>query len=520
MRRTLLVAVALLVLLPMTAAAQPSSFVAGEGNHGSLLEAAVPEVLARHDAVGAALALVRDGEVVWVEGFGTADTAAARTVTAETIFNAGSISKTVTAWGVMRLVEQGMLELDEPVATYLTRWRFPESAFDSEGVTVRRLLSHTAGLSMPSIPGFEFPAPLPSLEANLAGDYGRSVYAAPGSPVELVQPPGAGFRYSGGGFVLLQLLVEEVTSESFAAHMQRELLGPLGMTSSRFGWDESMAAVAAVPYDASGRALPTYRFAGTAGAGLYTTASDLARFVAAGLPGPAGAHPGRGVLDNETVALMYQPAKLSDGSPGEAGLGYGFRSYGEEQVEAVIHLGGNAGWRALIVAVPERRQDLVILTNSDNGGEVVEELADLWADAEFGASAEQPQAEAVPAVKLELRLAFSEAAPGLLEAEDESNRTIYIQPVAFLSNEHVRFAGVTTAERGIPAVAIYFTPEGSRIWATVTGGHIGEPVAILLDGVVVTAPIVRERLDGGEARITGIYTEDEARRIAAGIMAR
>ena len=168
----------------------PSDLVAAEGNLESLLEATVPEVLARHDAVGAALALVRDGEVVWAEGFGTADTAAAGTVTAETVFNAGSISKTVTAWGVMRLVEQGMIELDEPVATYLTRWQFPESEFDSEGVTVRRLLSHTAGLSMPSIPGFEFPAPLPSLEANLAGDYGRSVYAGAGSPVELVQPPG------------------------------------------------------------------------------------------------------------------------------------------------------------------------------------------------------------------------------------------------------------------------------------------------------------------------------------------
>ena len=146
-----------------------------------------------------------------------------------------------------------------------------------------------------------------------------------------------------------------------------------------------MAALAAVPYDASGRALPTYRFAGTSGAGLYTTASDLARFVASGLPGPVGADPGRGVLDRETVALMYQPAKLSDGSAGGAGLGYQFNSYGEAQVRAIIHEGVNAGWRALIVAVPERRQGLVILTNSNNAGEVIEELADLWANVAFGA---------------------------------------------------------------------------------------------------------------------------------------
>ena len=351
------------------------------------LVAAIPDALERHNVMGAAVAIVEGGAVVWAEGFGIADAENKSIVTAETIFNAGSISKTVTAWGVMNLVEQGKLDLDRPVATFLTRWRFPDSAFDSDAVTVRRLLSHTAGLSMPSIPGFAVPAPLPSLEQNLSGDYTGSVYATEGSPVAQLQGPGEGFRYSGGAFVLLQLLVEEVTGTTFADYMQQEILDPLGMTSSRFGWDESLAPMAA-PHGSSGTIYPTYRFAGTAGAGLYTTVTDLARFVAAGMVGPNRTAPGRGVLKSETIALMYQRVALHDGTA-SSGLGYMTGPLGADSVPGLNHGGSNFGWRALFMSAPERRQAIVVLTNSDNGGEVLGQLACIWAESQFGAPAPQ-----------------------------------------------------------------------------------------------------------------------------------
>ncbi|MCZ6597073.1 MAG: serine hydrolase [Planctomycetota bacterium] len=360
-----------------------SSTNPAEDETRALFAKVVPELLEANDIPGAAVALVRGGEVAWAEGFGMADESASKPVTADTIFNVGSISKVVTAWGVMRLVEAEELDLDEPVGSHLTRWKFPESEFDSAGVTARRLMSHTAGLSMPSIPGFEVPKPLPTLEEILSGYYYGCVYAKDESPVELVSRPGSEWRYSGGGTVMLQLLIEEITKESFADYMAAKVLGPLGMEGSRYGWTDLLAERAAVPYSGSGRALPTYRFTGTAGAGLYASANDLARFLAAGLSGPAGSEPGRGVLKKETVARMQERVPLTDGTASQCGLGYFVREDDEQPFKSVSHGGSNFGWQAFVIGVPKRGSGLVILTNSDNGGSIFHELACLWSKSEL-----------------------------------------------------------------------------------------------------------------------------------------
>ena len=133
--------------------------------------------------------------------------AAGRPVDGDTVFQAASISKTLTAWGVMRLVEQGALELDAPVGRYLTRWQLPPSPYNHDGVTIRRLLSHTAGLSLHGYPGIAPEQPLPTLEESLSGGH-------PGAEdVRVVSEPGTTYAYSGGGYTLLQLVVEEVTGE-------------------------------------------------------------------------------------------------------------------------------------------------------------------------------------------------------------------------------------------------------------------------------------------------------------------
>ena len=348
------------------------------------LGATVPDLLQRCDAVGVAVGVVRDGAVAFTVGFGLADKVSGGAVTSATVFNVGSISKVVTGWGVMRLVEAGQLVLEEPVASYLKRWQFNASHFDNCGVTVQRLMSHTAGLSMPSIPGFEVPQPLPSLEEILSGAYQGSVYARPGSPVELVCQPGSECRYSGGGTVLLQLLVEEVVSDSFEDHMRVEVLEPLDMTSSRFGWDETLVAQAAVPYDSNGQAHPTYRFTGTSGAGLYSTATDMARFVAAGLSSPAGVQAGRDVLSSTTIRRMYVPVELNDGQSSPCGLAYFIDPGSEDRPKTVSHGGSNCGWRAHFVAVPDSGHGLVILTNSDNADPLLKQIICLWEHTELG----------------------------------------------------------------------------------------------------------------------------------------
>jgi CubicO group peptidase (beta-lactamase class C family) len=335
------------------------------------LEALLPRLLRHHRGAGVAVAFVADGEVVGAQGYGWADRASRRAVTPETVFNVGSISKAVTAWGVLRLVEQGQLDLDARVERYLTRWRLPPSHFDHEGVTIRRLLCHTAGLSQPAVPGYARDVPLPTLEEMLVeGD------------VRVSATPGAMFRYSGGGYTVLQLAVEEVSGQPFADYMQREILEPLGMTHSGFDETPALLERAAVPHDDRGRPLPRERFAATAAAGLYTTAPDLARFLAAALPGPKGEPAGRGVLTPTTVEQMLTPAAnvagLENDGPDRYGLGY-FLETLPGGAPVVSHGGRNEGWVAYFAALPRRRTGVVILTNSDRGSRLPFAVLHAWA---------------------------------------------------------------------------------------------------------------------------------------------
>ena len=350
----------------------------------SQLAEQVPSLLQEHDGVGIAVGVVRAGAVAFTDGYGIADQESGRAVGPDTVFNVGSISKVVTGWGVMRLVEEELLDLDRPVSQFLTRWRFAESEFDSEQVTIRRLMSHTAGLNMHSIPGFEVPDPLPEIEEILAGEYDDSVYTNEGTPVQLISEPGAVWRYSGGGTCILQLLVEEVLpADAFAESMRAEVLEPLQMHASRFGWRESLTDRAAVPYDPDGNPHSTYRFTGSSGAGFYSTAADMARFVAAGLNGPHH-EAGRGVLSAETIARMHEPVPLNDGSPSRCGLAYFVDPAHGDVPLTVQHGGSNAGWRAHLVAEPTSGNGLIVLSNSDNSGPILAAIQCLWGQADLG----------------------------------------------------------------------------------------------------------------------------------------
>jgi len=194
----------------------------------------------------------------------------------DTAFQVASVSKWITAYGVMTLAERGLLDLDAPVSTYLTRWQLPPSAFDHAGVTVRRLLSHTAGLTDGL--GFDFYGPgdtLQSLEAELTHPR-----AAPGHEIRVGVAPGSAWRYSGGGYLLLQLIIEEVASQPFDAYMQNAVLEPLGMRRSTFAEEPNLPDVAE-SFDTSGTAAPFFRHRAVAAKGLYTTAGDIVRFLLA-----------------------------------------------------------------------------------------------------------------------------------------------------------------------------------------------------------------------------------------------
>jgi CubicO group peptidase (beta-lactamase class C family) len=267
---------------------------------------------------------------------------------------------------VLRLVEQGRIGLDEPVVSHLRRWRPPPAPFDADGVTVRRLLSHTAGLSVHGYVGQPPDRPLAAIEISLSGETGGSF------PVELLEAPGRRWLYSGGGYSVLQLLVEELTGRPFADYMQAEVLGPLGMTASSFGWQRTAAT--AFPHDAAGTRIPDVAFAEQAAAGLVTTAPDLARFLAAALPGPRGEPPGRGVLNPAGVRLALTPAPATSG---RWGLGYGLgRLAGGDRL--AYHEGANRGWRAGLALLPERRAGIVVLANGDGGSAPIDAVVQQW----------------------------------------------------------------------------------------------------------------------------------------------
>ena len=178
--------------------------------------------------------------------------------------------------------------------------------------------------------------------------------------------PGAQFSYSGGGFTLLQLIIEEVTGETFSAYMQREVLDPLGISHSSFEWRADLRPATAVAYSEWGSPLPNYLFTEQA-AGLYTTAPDLARFVAAEMPGPHGEPAGRGVLSPDTLSLMFNPVILP------WGLGQSISTLPDGS-KLIQHGGSNSGWKAFIVANPKWGVGFVILTNSDNGENLFEKV--------------------------------------------------------------------------------------------------------------------------------------------------
>jgi CubicO group peptidase (beta-lactamase class C family) len=224
----------------------------------------------------------------------------------DTAFQVASLSKGISAWGVMALVSEGRLDLDAPVSQYLTRWQLPGSAFDNEEVTVRRLLSHTAGLTDGlGYAGVEAGSPIQSLEDSLS----RAADASPGASgiTRVGIPPGQEFRYSGGGYTLLQLIIEEVSGESFEDYMQRAVFEPLGMHDSTFVWRDAPGSKLAGFFDVDSSEAVHYRFTSLAATSLYTTVGDMVRFLQAHLEGPAGELAGRGILSAAALAEMREP---------------------------------------------------------------------------------------------------------------------------------------------------------------------------------------------------------------------
>lgn len=321
--------------------------IAPSNDSDAFMRAAVSMIDAGNRA-NTALILVEGGDISAEHYSSSADS-----IDRNTVFATASLSKWIAAHAVLKLVEQGKLDLDRPVESYLTRWRFPVGAFASNAVTARRLLSHTAGLT----DGLGFgdygaDETLPSLEQSLAAPRASSGRAA--TPISVGIEPGTGFRYSGGGYLVLELLVEELSGEPFEVFVTREILLPLGMERSSYA-DLSVTNNSAKSYDTDGKPAPVYRYASRAATGFTTSAGDMAQLVLAHLRSGEGAP-----LTAKTLASMR---KAEAQTMGVDLWGLGTVLYAPTKAGSVVfgHDGVNEPAISATVRINPETQDAIIV---------------------------------------------------------------------------------------------------------------------------------------------------------------
>lgn len=331
----------------------------------------VRERMARYGVPGVAVAVIDDHRVAWAAGFGSREAGGGTPVDTLTRFLAGSISKPVFATGALALVERGVLSLDADVNDALTSWKIPESRFTADRpVTLRQLLSHTAGLTVHGFPGYDVGAEIPSVPEILDGEGPANT-----DPVRNDTFPGAGFDYSGGGYTVAQLAATDAAGEPFPELMRRLVLEPAGMPHSTF---RNPPTGEADRHAATGHEEPNTPVEGRyhvypemAAAGLWTTAPDLARWaidVSRSYLGEGG------VLSRETAReMLSRQVELPDGQlVQEQAWGLGPALAGNGDSLRFSHGGRDEGFLALAAMWPVPGQGLVVLTNGTSNALMAE----------------------------------------------------------------------------------------------------------------------------------------------------
>ncbi|MDN9009629.1 serine hydrolase domain-containing protein [Brevibacillus laterosporus] len=340
-------------------------------NFKQKLDEQVPKWQERYGVPGVAIGIVHQGRIAYKLNYGYADKKKKIPLSDNTLFQAGSISKSLTSWGILHLADKGLLSLDDPVGKYLTRWQLPASKFNHDEVTIRRLLSHTAGLSPhQGYLGVSPESRLYPIEESLSK---KSLF---NEPVKITGKPGAAVVYSGGGYSILQLVIEEVTGMPFDRYMKEQVMEPLGMKASSFR-QVPIDSKLSKPYGYFGQELPNYQFPEQAAAGLKTNTTDMMTLIVASMEANNSKSKGHDVIKSERVEEMQKPV-LS-----ENGLGVFVKKLSNQRT-LIYHSGDNRGWHSFYGLIPETQDGLVILTNSENGIDLRQDIYHAWIEFETG----------------------------------------------------------------------------------------------------------------------------------------
>jgi len=314
----------------------------------------ITERMAHYNVPAVSVAVIDGLAVSAIEAWGRLENGETAPAESTSLFQTASISKSVTAAGALCMVRDGLLDLDADVERYLTDWRLPMKDLAGE-VTLRRLLSHSAGTGVSGFAGYAHDEPLPTLTRMLDGQPPANSPA-----VELVEPPGERFRYSGGGYLVVQAVMEAVTGEPFPHVMRTRVFEPLGMTNSCYApLDPQVQEQAASGHTEAGRPIPGKGpiHAESAAGGLWSTPADLARLAIAIMRAYRGAD--TPILTPRLAREMLTPRFWS--------FGLGVRLQGEGRDLSFNHGGATSGWHGQFIAYPRRGQGVAVLTNSANG---------------------------------------------------------------------------------------------------------------------------------------------------------
>lgn len=400
-----------------------------------MLERFVTHEMADKELPAISIALVDDQQIVWAKGFGFADPQAKVPATAETIYRVGSVSKLFTDIAVMQLVEQGKLDLDAPVTRYLPDFR-PRNPFGKK-ITLRQLMSHRSGLVREPPVGNYFETTEPSLARTIAS-LNRTA---------LVYAPESRTKYSNAAIAAVGYVLERTQREAFAKYLKRAVLDPLGLERSSFEPTPEITRDLAKAYmwTIDGRVFeaPTFELGMSPAGSMYTTVTDMGRFMSALFAG------GRGVkghmLKPSTIEQMWTPQFAPPGQKTGYGIGFGVREF--EGRRTVGHGGAIYGFATTLKAMPDDKLGVVVVTTKDSANAVTNRIADFalktMVAVHQGKSVPQPEITSPIDLKLARRIAGRYAnGPNSVELIESAGK---LSKLSSLGGEQVRLRALGDA---------------------------------------------------------------------------
>ncbi|HMG92470.1 MAG TPA: serine hydrolase domain-containing protein [Chryseolinea sp.] len=346
--------------------------VEGEGDGKRTIE----ERMAHYKVPGLSIAVIKDYQLDWAKGYGQADVSGNRDVTEQTVFQAASISKSLNAVGLLKLAQDGKIDLNSDINTYLTGWKFPyDDVSKGKKITIANLLSHTGGLSVHGFRGYEPNEPLPAVAEILDGKS-----PANSDAVRSMFEPGVAMQYSGGGTTITQLIVTEIAHSPYDEFMSTTVLAPMGMDNSFFTQPppQSKSSVLATAYRQDGSEVKGkfHIYPEQAAAGLWTNPTDLAKYIIET----------QLALEGKSAKVLNQSFTNIRLTPYVNNVGFGIFISKIDSNEYFGHDGANEGFRCAYLGSMKGGNGVVVMVNSDNGmilQEIVHSVFSVYGWDEF-----------------------------------------------------------------------------------------------------------------------------------------